>query len=588
MKDYAQIITRIGQTPWLITPEGLSMVLGIVQKHISGEMTDEEIAASANLRSSDSGRGDRQLQSYKGLGILPISGPIFGKANLMTQMSGATSLEMFQKDFAEMVNDDGINAILLQIDSPGGTDQLVQETGEQIFSARQQKPIYAIADTMIGSAALWLACQANEIYSTPSGSVGSLGAYTVHEDQSAADAQQGRKFTYISAGPHKVEGNPHEPLSPEAKAHRQETIDELYEGFVSAVATGRNLSVEKVKSDFGGGRMLTPSKALDAGMIDGITSMDNLVGHLVSQPRKVSVAIGGGKRVTGIIEGNNLSFLDSSLIDKEALKAYLESKEWEHSEPGTGPAPRTDEDGSDDRAIKGGWRRDPLPLDPADPTAPKPPGGMNNMEGEQLTELAKLLGLPEASTFEQVMASATTQFGELATFRSAVNASNEEKEFAERYPDIYREHMENREAVINTKASSFCDSVKSLTRVEGEKQVNTKFALSALAMENITDVHKKFAMGTVTLSDFENAITTIMHGGVLDYGEKGSAVPKEDGIELPDTSTKKGVQQARQLFADKVSEIQMADGLDWNAALKLAGEKYPDLAEIYVNAISQG
>lgn len=588
MRDYAQIMNTIRKSRWLITPEGLNIILDIMDKHISGEMTDEQIANSIELGES---RSERKLQSYKGLGILPISGPIFGKANLMTEFSGAQSLESFTKDFREMMVDDSINSILLQIDSPGGTDQLVHETGDLIHEARSTKPIYAIADGQMGSAALWLGSQANEIYSTQSGSVGSIGAYTVHEDRSKADADAGRKYTFISAGPFKTEANPHEPLSAEAKAYHQEGIDELYGQFVDVVARGRNVTTDKVKDDFGGGRMMTPSKALEAGLIDGITSFDNLVGHLVSQPRKVQVAIGDGKFASAVLTGNKL-ILSGSMSQEEIIKA-LESKEWEHSEPGTGspPKPRTDEDGSDDPAIKGGWRRDPLPLDPSDPAAPKPNSkkalkhdGGESMDTEQLSEFAKLLGLPEDSTEETVFATMSTRLTELAEFERTVKLNTQQKQFATEYPEVWEEHQSLLEGNKQNTAEKFAEGIKIITRVEGDKEVPTKIGLSTLALESITDAHKKFAMGSGTLADFEKCITTITKGGTLELGEQGSQNPGPEKL-LIDTSTQSGVHAARKMFAEKVAEIQTADSLSYEKAIKIAGERFPDLAEAYATVL---
>jgi ClpP class serine protease len=210
-KDYVRIATKIRQSVWLITPEGLNAVLDIANSRLSGEQFDQEYLEELAASSRSSQDGENNYQIVNGVGILPIMGPIFGKANLMTQFSGATSLEVLQSDFRELLDNNKVHSVLLNIDSPGGTSDLVQEMGDEIFAARSIKPIHAIANTDAGSAAYWLMSQAQHLYSTPSGSVGSIGAYTVHEDQSTYDANEGIKYTFISAGPYKTEGNPHEP-----------------------------------------------------------------------------------------------------------------------------------------------------------------------------------------------------------------------------------------------------------------------------------------------------------------------------------------------------------------------------------------
>lgn len=319
--DYAHIATKIRESLWLITPEGLDVVLTIANKRLNGEQfTDEYLE---QVRSNGHSEKESELQVVKGLGILPIMGPIFGKANLMTQLSGATSLEVLQGQFQEMLNNDEIHSILLNIDSPGGTSDLLQEMGDEIFNARDQKPIYAIANTSAGSAAYWLMSQATKGYVTPSGSVGSIGAYTVHEDQSAADAIEGIKYTFIHAGKFKTEGNPHEALTSEGREFRQERINELYDGFVGAVARGRGTVSETVDTSYGQGRMLLPKQALEAGMVDGIISMDGLVNQLTSGHR-MAISRGGEnvnrEQLLGFAKSLNVSVLDSDTDDEIVAK----------------------------------------------------------------------------------------------------------------------------------------------------------------------------------------------------------------------------------------------------------------------------
>ena len=150
MADYIRILTKIQETPWMITPESLQVILNIVDRRVNGEsLTDEQIedlltqaqlknhgrgSANSNMSSpfDDDASDERAYKVVNGLGILPLNGPIFGKANLMTQLSGATSLETFQSDFRSMMKDEMIHSILLDIDSPGGSADMVQEVAQEI------------------------------------------------------------------------------------------------------------------------------------------------------------------------------------------------------------------------------------------------------------------------------------------------------------------------------------------------------------------------------------------------------------------------------------------------------------------------
>lgn len=591
MKDYVQIASKIRESVWLITPESLSVILEIADKRLSGQRFSEE-ELEVRLADISAGRGEApQLSSSsKGVGVIPIHGPIFGKANMLTQMSGASSLEQFQSDFASMLDNDLVHSILLDIDSPGGVSDLVQETGEQIRAGNEIKPIYAISNTNAGSAAYWLMSQAGAgQYVTPSGSVGSIGAYTVHEDQSRADAEAGRRFTFVSAGPYKTEGNPHEPLSEEAKSFKQEQINELYGEFVNAVAQGRGVHTSEVMSKFGGGRMLSSKQALEAGMVDGILPYDKLVSQLTTpQTDRISVSMPDGSYATALWD----SF--TAVVDESGI-VRLESAEWEHSEPGTGPTPqiggaddqpdagtgqpvprRQGDPNKEDPAIGGGWRRG-LPRPPDEVTDIKE-GSESMLTEDQIAELTLLFGV---DSDEKLISSITDMHGEMTSLREATSVAFEEKKFASDYPTVYKEHMELREKNLNGSATSFAETISTIKRpAENGELKTTKMGLSAIATDTLAEAHKKFAMGVGTVEDFETAVTAITQGGLVEYGEAGSGRKPEDPPEI-DMNTPQGIAHARQQFATKVAEIQLEDKLEYGVALAQATEKYPELAKAY-------
>jgi signal peptide peptidase SppA len=277
--NYSHIMDKIMGTPWVITPESLQTILSIMDRKIAGEDIDTSEYAFGPMQ------GDHLTDSQEGpvtpVGVLNINGPIFPKANMMTQMSGATSVEKLQSDFRQMLSDDTIKSIVLNIDSPGGMSDLIMEMGDEIYSARGQKPIVAVANTTACSAAYWLGSQAEKLFVTPSGQVGSVGVYTVHQDKSAQQEKEGVSTTMISAGKYKVEGSPFGPLSDDAKEHMQERVDETYSEFISAVARGRGTTDDIVKEAYGSGRTYHAKTALAMNMVDGIQTLDSVVGGMM-------------------------------------------------------------------------------------------------------------------------------------------------------------------------------------------------------------------------------------------------------------------------------------------------------------------
>lgn len=288
-----------------------------------------------------------------------------------------------------------------------------------------------------------------------------------------------------------------------------------------------------------------------------------------------------------------------ALLQSNGYTVKNESREWEHSEPGTGPAPRIGDNpqpdpgttqpvprvqgdpAKDDPAIGGGWRREPLPLETNDPNAPKGERdeGGSALTPEELIELKKNLGLKDDADIATVLTTAKTAFSESVALKNAVENASEEKRFAENFPTMWREHQDLLAGNRETRAVAFSESVKQIKRAEGESFIGTDKGLSAAALDAISDTHKKFAEGTATAADFENTITAITQGGIVDFSEQGSTKPR-DLVEV-DTNTPGGVANARKLFAEKVVEIQAADKLEYAAAINAASLKYPELAAAY-------
>lgn len=277
---HARAVEYIGEAAWAIHPAALETILQIVGERSSGySPSPEEIRERIGARDADV----EPAASEPSVAVLDLSGPIIPKANLMSQMSGGTSIERFRGAFREALASEDVKAIVLNIDSPGGSVEQIPEMGAEILAARGQKPIVAQANTWAASGAYWIASAADEIVVTPSGEVGSIGVYSAHDDISGAQEKLGIKKTLVKAGKYKVEANPWEPLGDEAKAEMQRKVDAYYDMFVAAVATGRGVSDETVREDFGQGRMLMSSEAVAAGLADRVGTLDETLDRLLAQ-----------------------------------------------------------------------------------------------------------------------------------------------------------------------------------------------------------------------------------------------------------------------------------------------------------------
>lgn len=218
-----------------------------------------------------------QAQPLPSVAVLPLYGVISHRANLVNGASGGTSVQQFTKVFRQAAADPSIGAIVLDVDSPGGSVSGVPELAAEIRAARAQKPILAVANSLAASAAYWLGAQASESYVIPSGEVGSIGVYAMHQDESGFYDKAGVKTTLVSAGKYKTEGSPFEPLSEDGRDYLQGRVDDYYSMFVRDVAEGRGVEADLVRSGWGEGRVLGAQQAKAEGMVDDIATLDEVI-----------------------------------------------------------------------------------------------------------------------------------------------------------------------------------------------------------------------------------------------------------------------------------------------------------------------
>jgi capsid assembly protease len=274
---YPHLVAAVYDHPWAIHDGTMNIILGILAGRVGGiKLSPDEIEARLVEARADHGpREGRRRESN--VAVVPIYGVITPRGGMMANSSGGTSVESIRNDFRAALHDPEVDAIAFDVDSPGGAVDGIPELADEIFSARGQKPMTAIANTMAASAALWLAASADRIVASPSAQVGSIGVMAVHQDKSEKYAKDGVKHTLIKSAPFKNEATDTQPLSDEAQAAIQADVDHYDGMFTAHMAQGRGVTPEAVRSSFGQGRMLVADRALTAGLIDGIQGFEGAV-----------------------------------------------------------------------------------------------------------------------------------------------------------------------------------------------------------------------------------------------------------------------------------------------------------------------
>ena len=258
MPTHNRILKKIATIPWAISEEWLEQIYAIAEREV------DIVALEAKL-------GKKLEYSHKttfreGVAVIPIEGPIFPKANVMTEFSEATSLAVVAQDFQAALDNSDVESIVLQINSPGGAVTGVDEMYSLIRAA--DKPVTAHVSGMGASAAYWIASATDRVLLTPTSKVGSIGVVQIWD----IDEDKDSKLEFVSSvSPRKRL----DPKSDEGKEAIFKGINSIAEVFVSNVAEGRKVSRKDVEQNFGRGGMLVGQAAVDVGMADGILTFEN-------------------------------------------------------------------------------------------------------------------------------------------------------------------------------------------------------------------------------------------------------------------------------------------------------------------------
>jgi len=273
---YERILTEVLDTPWAITRDFLALIAEVLSRRVAGRpFADEEIAQrirAGQERAAARGSGAR----IGAVAVMPILGAMLPRAEAM-ETSGAVSTQQLVAAFDALVADPSVSAIVLDFDSPGGSAGGIEEFAQRVQDAGATKPVVAIANPMMASAAYWVGSAATELIASPSALVGSIGVYSAHEDISAFLEKEGVRVTLVAAGPKKTLTSPFEPLSAEGRAEIQKHVDEFYAMFVRTVARGRGVSQTTVREEFGQGGVVGAAEAVDRKMADRVGTLNDAI-----------------------------------------------------------------------------------------------------------------------------------------------------------------------------------------------------------------------------------------------------------------------------------------------------------------------
>ena len=267
--------------PWLMLPDALDSLMAIADRQGDPEALEARLGRPLE--------NTRVVSMRDGIAIIPVTGPIMRYANMFTRISGATSTQELATDLQAALDNPQVKGIILNVDSPGGEANGINELGDMVYAARGKKPIKAYGGGTVASASYWIGSSADELISDDTALLGSIGVVV---EVALREAREGEKrYTITSSNaPNKRPDLETE----EGRAELSKTIDALGEVFVAKVARNLGVNPDQVPAMGDHGGLKVGAAAVASGLAHRLGSLESLITEMAKEaatPRKLSMTI---------------------------------------------------------------------------------------------------------------------------------------------------------------------------------------------------------------------------------------------------------------------------------------------------------
>jgi protease-4 len=246
--------------------------------------------------------------------IVRVEGPITHSDDTQSAIGAVSGTVVNDLRLAEA--DESIKAIVLRVDSPGGTVTGSAQIHEALVDL--EKPVVVSMAGTAASGGYYISAPADYIFARADTTTGSLGVVLTLYNVTELMNKVGVDVTSITSGPNKTMGNPWEPLTAEQEAILQSFADEAYDGFVQVIVDGRALPEEEVRQ-LADGRIYSGSQALALGLIDELGNLEDAIAK--------AAALGGISGEPRIVEYEHLPRFQDFLASFAARMSKSEAEQ---------------------------------------------------------------------------------------------------------------------------------------------------------------------------------------------------------------------------------------------------------------------
>lgn len=185
------------------------------------------------------------------------------------------------RSLKEAREDEDVKAIVLRVDSPGGSALTSELIWREIELTKKVKPVVVSMGNLAASGGYYIACNANTIFAEPTTITGSIGVFGMLPNAHGFATKYGVNAEQVQTHKNALGYSVFEPISEDFKAFTLESIDQIYKTFVNRVAVGRKMTFDQVDA-IAQGRVWTGSDAIKNGLVDKLGNLDAAIAHAAS------------------------------------------------------------------------------------------------------------------------------------------------------------------------------------------------------------------------------------------------------------------------------------------------------------------
>jgi signal peptide peptidase SppA len=235
----------------------------------------------------DAERDALPIQVANGTAIVDLKGLMVRSAGMFAHFFGITGSDQVRQSIQAADADPDITEIVLRVDSPGGSVSGMAELGDAVKAT--DKPIVTQVEGVAASAAFYVAALTDKITVGRTDLVGSIGTRMLLFDFSKAFREAGIEAVVIDSGEFKSTGAPGTEITDRQRADLQRIVDFHFDDFVAQVVEGRGMTEKAVRA-IADGRMFTPPEAIANGLIDGVSTFEQVMSGFHTKTQRLTSA----------------------------------------------------------------------------------------------------------------------------------------------------------------------------------------------------------------------------------------------------------------------------------------------------------